>query len=174
MKLPSSITHVMKGGGSYPLFIRRREGPDDHRLDPAGVAVAVRGGALETEAVALPEQEPPGADGDLEAAGQHDSGLLAAIADGRLAALGAGCERRIEQLELSRKRGREQVIRDSQAEVQLPPAAGADDELELLGRPLLAPIEEPAHMNAQRRSDFLQIGDGGRRAVALHLADIAR
>src|SRR5215467_3746562 len=101
MKLPSSITAVMRERESRHLFIGRREGPDDHRLDPAGVAVAVRGGALEAEAVALAEQEPLGADGDLEAAGQDDPRLLAAIADGRLAALGAGCERRIEQLELS-------------------------------------------------------------------------
>src|SRR6516164_11030725 len=98
MKLPSSITHVMRARKPRPLFIGRREGPDDHRLDPAGVAIAVRGGALEAEAVALPEQEPPGADGDLEAAGQHDPRLLAAIADGRLAALRARRQRRVEQL----------------------------------------------------------------------------
>src|SRR5262249_352509 len=47
MKLASSITHVKSGAEPYELFIGRREGPDDHRLDPAGIAVAVRRGALE-------------------------------------------------------------------------------------------------------------------------------
>src|SRR5215475_4529555 len=102
MKLASSITHVKSGAEPYQLFIGRREGPDDHRLDPAGIAVAVRRGALEAEAVALLEQEPFAADGDLEAAGKHDPRLLAAVADERLAALGARRQGRVEQLELAR------------------------------------------------------------------------
>src|SRR4051794_4097105 len=40
------------------LFIGRREGPDDHRLAAAGIAVAMRRGALKAEAVAFLEQEP--------------------------------------------------------------------------------------------------------------------
>src|SRR5450830_1074937 len=150
----------------------RSDDPDDHGVDLAGVAVAVRFLAGEAETVALGQLEMAFTNPQLEGPGQQVAGFFAVVAVALLA-VGTRRKARVEHFQLAIGLRGQELVDDAVFVVHAQAAVLAHHVAVVLGGGDGFAGEEPLDGHAEAAGDIEQGRDRRVGEVAFQLADIA-